>query len=149
MHSSKMRTVRSSSHVYPSMYWVGRGVYPSMHWAGGVSQHALGEGCVSQHALGGGMCVSLHSLGRGVYPSIYWAGGVSAQVGGCLSTGVCIPACTEADTPTCEQNDRQTGVKTLPFRNFVCGRQLLGTNSRTTRGSRIESDRRYTTLETV
>ena len=47
MHSSRMRTVRSSSHVYPSMHW---------------------------------------------------AGGVSAQEG-CLPRGVCIIACTEADTP--------------------------------------------------
>ena len=35
MNSSRMRTIRSSSHVYPSMHWAG-GVYPSMHWAGGV-----------------------------------------------------------------------------------------------------------------
>ena len=44
MHSSRMRTVRSSSHVYPSMHWVGL--------------------CVSQHPLGRG--VSQHELGRGV-----------------------------------------------------------------------------------
>ena len=51
MHSSRLRTVHSSNHAYPSM-----------HWAGGVSQHALGRGVsvqggclpreVSQHALG-------------------------------------------------------------------------------------------------
>ena len=35
MHSSRMRTIRSSSHVYPSMHWAGC-VYPSMHWVGGV-----------------------------------------------------------------------------------------------------------------
>ena len=35
-HSSRMCTVRSSSHVYPSMHCAGVCVYPSMHWAGGV-----------------------------------------------------------------------------------------------------------------
>ena len=49
MHSSRMRTVRSSSHVYPNMHWAG--------------------GCVSQNALGRG----------GVYPSMHLAGVVSAQ----------------------------------------------------------------------
>ena len=89
MHSSRMRTVRCSSHlggvclgdvcipactgqgVCVSQHALGRGVcvYPSMHWAGGVcvSQHALGRGCVcvSQHALGRGcVCVSQHALGQ-------------------------------------------------------------------------------------
>ena len=54
MHSSRMRTVRSSSHVYPSMHWelcipacTGRGgvclggVCPGGVCPGGVSQHAL------------------------------------------------------------------------------------------------------------
>ena len=31
MHSSRMRTVRSRSHVYPSIHWAG-GVYPRVHW---------------------------------------------------------------------------------------------------------------------
>ena len=36
--------------------------------------------------------------------------------------GGCIPACTGADTsPLREQNDCQTGVKTLHFCNFICG----------------------------
>ena len=57
MHSSRMRSVRSSSHVYPSMHWAGeclprgvfaqRGVYPggtmSVRGGGFVSQHALGQ----------------------------------------------------------------------------------------------------------
>ena len=75
-HSSRMRTVRSSSHVYSSMHWAGgcipactgQGVYPSMHWVGGVSQRALGRGVSAQ----GGVCL-----------------GVSAQ-GGCLPRG-CLP----------------------------------------------------------
>ena len=37
--------------------------------------------------------------------------GVSAQ------RGVCSNACW--DTSPCEQNDWQTGVKTLPFHNFI------------------------------
>ena len=41
IHSSRMRTVRSSGRrrggggLYPSKHWAG-GVYPSMHWVGGV-----------------------------------------------------------------------------------------------------------------
>ena len=50
MHSSRMRTVRSSSHVYLSMHWAG-GVYLRMHWA---------EGC-----LPGGVSA------WGVYPSMH------------------------------------------------------------------------------
>ena len=87
MHSSRMRTVRSSSHVYPSMHWAG--------------------GCVSQNARGRGM-----SADGGVCPGEMSAQGVSAQGdvcpggvcqgdvrrGGCLPVG-CNPACTEADTP--------------------------------------------------
>ena len=39
MHSSMMRTIRSSSHVYPSKHWA---VYPRMHWAG----RASAQGCL-------------------------------------------------------------------------------------------------------
>ena len=42
---------------------------------GGLSQHAMGQGCVSQHAMGQGVCI----------PACNWAGG-----------GVCIPACNGA-----------------------------------------------------
>ena len=42
-----MRTVRGSSHVYPSM-----------HWAGGyVSQHALGRGCLPREVSSQGGCL--------------------------------------------------------------------------------------------
>ena len=45
----------------------------------------------------------------------------SCTVGGCLPRGgVCIPACTEADTPPL-WTEWQTGVKTLPCSNFVAG----------------------------
>ena len=83
MHSSRMRTVRSSSHVYPSMHLAG-GVYPSMQ--GGSAQGVCIPACRGGLPRG---CVSQHALGRGVYPSMQ---GGSAQ-------GVCIPACTGADTP--------------------------------------------------
>ena len=46
-------------------------------------------GCVSQHALGRGVCLP---------------GGVSAR--GSSAQGVCIPACTEADTSPGGQTDR-------------------------------------------
>ena len=63
MHSSRMPTVRSSSHVYPRMHWAGGwcipacidqgAVYPSMHWAGGVPARGVSARgvCVSQHTL--------------------------------------------------------------------------------------------------
>ena len=85
MHSSRMRTVRCSSHLGGGVCLgdvcipacTGQGVY--------VSQHALGRGCVcvSQHALGKGcVCVSQHALGRGcVYPSMHWAGCVCVYPG--------------------------------------------------------------------
>ena len=48
------------------------------------------------------MCLPRDCLPRGCLPR------GSAQ-------GVCIPACNGADTSSsCEQNDRQIGVKTLP-----------------------------------
>ena len=88
IHSGRMRTVRSSIHVYPSMHWkggcipacTGQGVYLSMHW---------GEGCVSQHALGGGGVSAGRCLPRR---------GCVCPGEVCLPGG-CIPACTEADTP--------------------------------------------------
>ena len=59
MHSSRMRTVRSSSHVYPSMHWAAGCVcvYPRMHCAGGC--------------LPGGICPGEVSA-LGVYPSMHW-----------------------------------------------------------------------------
>ena len=84
------------------------GVHPSMHWAGV---------CVSQHALGREVCIPA-CTGQGVS-----AGRGSAQGGVCLGVSAQgdvwqTPPRPEADTP-CEQNDWQTGVKTLPCRNFV------------------------------
>ena len=89
-----MRTVRSSSHVYPSMHWAL--CIPACTGQGGVSEHALGGGRV-------------------------YAKGVSAQ-GGCLpGEGGCILACTEADTPPTV--DRMTDrCKNITFANYVCGR---------------------------
>ena len=65
-----------------------------------------------------------------VYTSMHWAGfGVSEHE---LGGGGCIPACTGKGGGSAEgvyssmhcsleQNDWQTGVKTLPLGNFVCG----------------------------
>ena len=48
-----------------------------------------------------------------------WSEGVSAPGGVCSQGCVCgIPACTEADTPPCEQNDRQVQKYYLGH-NFV------------------------------
>ena len=80
MHSSRMRTVGTSSHVYPSIHWAGVCVYPNMHLAGAgmcVSQHALGRGGVCPG--GGGVCPGGWCLPRGV---------VSARGGGRICSGV-------------------------------------------------------------
>ena len=73
MHSSRMRTIRSSSHVYPSMHWAG-GVYPSMHWAGGVCP----EGCLPGEGVYPGVCVCPGGVCLGRVPA---QGGVSARGG--------------------------------------------------------------------
>ena len=69
------------------------------------------------------LTVSQHALCRwGVYPSIHWAGGVCP--GGYLSGGYLPGGCLPGglwQTPPCEENDWQRGVKTLPCRNFVVG----------------------------
>ena len=67
MHSSRMRTVRSSNYVYPSMHRaggvsqhaLGRGVDPSMHWAGVCPKGCLPRGLSTQGA-GGGVYPSMH-----------------------------------------------------------------------------------------
>ena len=54
MHSSRMCTIRSSSHVYPSMQWAGavcipactgQGVYPGMHWGRHPPVNRMTERC--------------------------------------------------------------------------------------------------------
>ena len=96
MHSSGMHTARL---LTISQHALHRGsVHPSIHWP---------EGCLP----GGGVCQG----GRGVCPG----DGVSAQGGVCW--GVSAQECVCGRHPLCEQNDWQTGVKTLPCRNFVAG----------------------------
>ena len=72
----------------------------------------------SQHALPrGGVCIPACTGQGGVCP------GGSAQGSlprGCLPGGCLLGGWQTPPTP-CEQNDRQTGVKTLPCRNFVEG----------------------------
>ena len=54
----------------------------------------------------------------------------SSRLLGGVSLGVCqgsvcpggVSQHALGQTPPCKQNDSQIGVKTLPFRNFVCGR---------------------------
>ena len=65
---------------------------------GGVCSRGVGVSALGGSAPGGGLLLE---------------GGVSALGG--------IPACTETDPP-CEQNDRQTGVKILPWPQLRCGR---------------------------
>ena len=63
IHSSRMRPICSSSHVYPSMHWAGW-VYPRMHWTEG--------GCIPA-CTGIGGSAWRGCLPRGcVYPSMHW-----------------------------------------------------------------------------
>ena len=65
-------------------------------------QECIPVGCVASAAVA--MSIPQHALGRGCQSRV---GAVSAHGGGgsvCPGVCVCIPACTEADTP-CEQND--------------------------------------------
>ena len=58
MHSSRMCTIRSSSHVYPSMHCTGHC----------VSQHTLGRGVSVQGGVCPGGCLPRVC----VYPSMHW-----------------------------------------------------------------------------
>ena len=123
----------------------GQGVCVSQHamGRGGVWQGCLAEGCLPVGVcpggcLFGGVCPG-GCLPRGVSAQgvCLPRGGVSAQgvsAQGCVCPGVArhppvgVSAQGLPDTP-CEQNDWQTGVKTLPCRNFVAGgnyHNLLG-----------------------
>ena len=103
MHSSRMRTVRSSGHLSGGSVCVGVSApeVGGLRW-GGVC--LLLEGS----APGGVCCRGVCSQGRGVCS---W-GSVCSRGGGCLLPGAsalggCIPPCTEADTPypPCGQTD--------------------------------------------
>ena len=63
-----------------------------------------GGGCLLQGGVcSGGGCLlwRVSAVGGSAPVAVVCSGGVSS-LGGCG-----IPACTEADTPRCEQNDRQ------------------------------------------
>ena len=130
-----MCTVRSSSHVYPSMHWAGgctpkctgqRDVYPRMHWPGGVypSMHWAGE-CIPK-CTGQGWCVSQIALGRGVSTQ-----GMCVCPGGwCLAGGVSgqggvYPSMHLGRYPPPPWTEWQTGVKTLPCRNYAADSNKL------------------------
>ena len=127
MHSSRIRTVRCSGHrgwgCIPA--YIGQGgrvVHPSMQWAGGVClRGCLPRGVSAQRVsawgcLPGGVC--LGGVCQGVSA---WE--VSAQGGVCL--GVSAGGVSRHPSP-CEWNDWQTGVKTLPCRNYVAdGNKLI------------------------
>ena len=111
MHSSRMRTVRSSGRL-----WGGGGCLLGGVCSGGVSS----GGCLLW-----GMCLLLGgSAPRGCLLPGVSAPGCGVSAGGCLLLGGCllwggvcswgggvcgIPACTEADPP---RVDRHTPVKT-------------------------------------
>ena len=112
-----MRTVRSSSHVYPSMHWAL--CIPACTGQGGVSQHALDRGMSAQGE--GGVCPGgalrhtspQHALGT-VYPSMHWAG-VSAQGEVSAQGGVCpggvYPGVHWGRYPPAPWTEWQAGVK--------------------------------------
>ena len=104
MHSSRMGTVRCSGRL---MWGAGVSarevsVQVGVSW-GGLSRGCLPGGCLSEGCLPEGVSACWVSAWGGVWPS----SGVSAR--GCVH----LPPC---------QNSWQTLVKTLPFRNFICGR---------------------------
>ena len=132
MHSSRMRTGRSLT-VYWSLLPGGGGVLvwgvsalggcllPGGVWSqGGLLWGVSAPGGIwSQRGLLWG---GVSGLEEGVFgPGGVCSGGVSAPGGVCsrgVSAGnVCIPACTEADTPLLTES--QTPVKILPWPNFV------------------------------
>ena len=103
-----MRTVRSSSRLLGGgVVSAKRGVCPGECLPGGCLPRWWG-------VCPGGVCPGGTSA-QGVSPQ----GGVYPERG-----GVFLHALGQATPhhPLCEQNDWQTGVKILPFRNFVCGR---------------------------
>ena len=109
---------------------------------GGMSAPGVSApgGCLLRGGLlWGGVCSrGVSALGGCLLPGggsaqggLLWAGVCS---GGCLLRGVCIPACTEADTPTpCGQTDAcknitfATSLRTVYIRN---GRFLVRSSSR-------------------
>ena len=94
MHSSRMHTVCSLPYSGGSLRSVSGG-------GGGLCPR--GDGSLSR----------LVSVQGGLY-----RGGSLSRGGGSLSDRKWHH--TETPSPPCEQNDWQTGVKTLPSRNFVC-----------------------------
>ena len=97
-------------------------------------------GCIPSAvvAAGGGVCQGVVSARVVCQGRVSASGGCVCKGGGvclpgarclpargCLPAGVCPGGCLPSacwDTTPCEQNDWQTGVKTLPFHDFVCGR---------------------------
>ena len=69
---------------------------------------------ISQHALHRGGCLPGGVSTWGVSAWVRSAQGVSTYQG--------VSACQTPPPPPCGQNSGHTLVKTLPFRNFVCGR---------------------------
>ena len=117
MHSSRMRTVRSSSRLLPGKGCLPRGCQPG---EGGICS----EGCLP---IGVSAC---WCLPMGVSAQGVSAWGVSARgclprgggvclgrylPGGFCAGGRCIPVCTEADIPPCGQNSLHTLVIILPY----------------------------------
>ena len=96
MHSSRMRTVRSSGRLWGGGWCLLRGVSAR----GGVSDPG-GVSAPGRGVSAPGRGVSAPG-GRGCLGGVC-SGGVSALrgclLGGCLLRGWGIPACTEADTP--------------------------------------------------
>ena len=119
MHSRRMRTVRSSSHVYSSMHWAGgcipecteQGMHHSGHWA---------RGCLPRGSAQGGS--AREGLPRGsVQGGSAREGLPRGSVQGVCLHGVCIPAYTLADTqpPMNRMTDR---CKNIILPQLRCGR---------------------------
>ena len=100
-----------------SMHSSDRGcVYPRMHWAGGL---CLGGVCPGVGVSGWG--VSAQGVGMSAWGMSAQGVGVSAQGGVCLEWCGRHPRDLRQTHTPCEENDWQTGVKTLPCHNFIAG----------------------------
>ena len=147
MHSCKMRTVCSSSHVYPSMHWAG-GCIPACTGQGGVCIPACtGAGGDAQGGVCQGGSESQHALRQKPPPWTEWLTNRCKNITflqlrlqmvtriipvGCIPSAAvaargCLPGGVSAQGVSAQGNvchpllwtEWEMPVKTLPCRNYV------------------------------
>ena len=108
MHSSRMRTVRCSGRVGGGCLPRGVSTQGELSGYGGICLGVSAWGCLPRGCLPKGGCLRRGGISLGGVCLEGFAWGV-CQGGGCPARH---PLWTES----------QTGVKTLPLRNYCCGR---------------------------